>query len=67
MKGEDFIFDACDLKQHYAVLSEFLLMKVVQCHSVRRPLANILPPSTERVVSTWETEPSKVHFHFLTI
>lgn len=45
VQGENFIFKACDLKQHHAVLSEFLLMKVVQFHLVR-PLANVLHLST---------------------
>lgn len=40
VQGENFIFNACELliKQYYALLSEFLLMKVVQLHLVR-PLA----------------------------
>lgn len=63
VQGENFIFNACDLKQNFALLSEFLLMKVVQFHLVR-PLANVLHLSTEKVVSTWDTEPSKVHIHF---
>lgn len=51
VQGENFIFNACDLKQHFAVLLEFLLMKVVQFQLVR-PLANVSHLSTEKVVST---------------
>lgn len=63
VQGENFIFNACDLKQHFAVLLEFLLMKVVQFQLVR-PLANVSHLSTEKVVSTWDTEPRKVRIHF---